>query len=58
MCCFIFGPKRPVFVLNILKKEKYVFNTSPPAPTNPFAGKLVIIFYLIRGAIDKFAELL
>ena len=47
MYCFILGPKWTLFVLNIYKIEKYFLTLFPQAPTNPFAGKRVIIFYII-----------
>ena len=43
-----FGAEMATFCIKHIENRKIFFNIVPPrAPTNPFAGKCVIIFYII-----------
>ena len=48
MYCFILGAEKATFCIKHIENKKIFFNIVPPrAPTNPFAGKRVIILYII-----------
>ena len=47
MYSLISGLKWSLFVLNIQEIENIFKKLSPRVPTNPFAGKYVLLFYII-----------